>query len=156
MTKDLLIGLYLAVGFIYAIHAVKRAGEGWIICFLQDQFSLLAGLGVLLGIIVFWPLALMAEIWSDGEISRQDALSAAAIEKSQAAKECELIGKRGVALTDFMPSGRLSISGTTRDGRCRKGIVRRGEKVLVVAEDGFQLIVVPDPSDSIQAREPAV
>ncbi len=61
------IRLYVAVGIIYAIHAVKGFREGLIVVFfLSEGISLFLGLAVILGIVVFWPLVLGIEIWSPG------------------------------------------------------------------------------------------
>lgn len=52
-----------------------------------------------------------------------------------------LVGRRGVALTDLVPSGRAEIGGEKLDVVAEGAAVVRGEAILVVAERGPSLVV---------------
>jgi len=52
-----------------------------------------------------------------------------------------LIGKTGVAATDLRPSGRVFMEGEYYDANSLKGFIEKGDEVVVIRYEGFQLHV---------------
>ena len=52
-----------------------------------------------------------------------------------------LIGKMGVAATDLRPSGRVFMEGEYYDANSLKGFIEKGDEVVVIRYEGFQLYV---------------
>ena len=60
---------------------------------------------------------------------------------NRAPAEDSIIGQEGIALTRLNPSGKVSINEKNYEAHSQDGYVENGEKVVVVTQDNFKLIV---------------
>ena len=64
-----------------------------------------------------------------------------------------LIGKRGVARTPLLPSGKVDIDEDLHDAKSGLGVIEAGDAIVVVAVEGWQLVV--EPTQDTQPGESA-
>ena len=60
---------------------------------------------------------------------------------NKAQAEDLIVGKEGLALTRLNPSGKVSINGKNYEAQSQDGYVENGEKIVVVTQDNFKLII---------------
>jgi membrane-bound ClpP family serine protease len=128
-------GILLALAVICAIAADIFAFRA------STQF----GLWVLIGELAAIPIGLwvFAKYWASTPFGKRMIIAPA---KAQPFtwEASKAVGKLGTAFDDFLPTGRIEIEGTLFDAVARVGVVKKGDRVLVVAEEMGQLFVVPD------------
>ena len=52
-----------------------------------------------------------------------------------------IAGQEGIALTRLNPSGKVSINGKNYEAQSQDGYVEKSEKIVVVTQDNFKLII---------------
>lgn len=60
----------------------------------------------------------------------------------------KLVGKEGIAMEDFLPTGRIMIDGKLFDAMSSKATILKDQRVVVVLEEMGQLFVTPKEIDS--------
>jgi membrane-bound ClpP family serine protease len=102
------------------------------------------GLWMLIGELAAIPIGLwvFAKFWASTPIGKRMIIEPA---KSQPFtwESSKAVGKLGKAVDDFLPTGRIEVEGALYDSVARAGVIKKGQIVLVVAEEMGQLFVVP-------------
>ncbi len=127
-------GILLVLAVICAIAADVFAFRA------NTQF----GLWMLIGELAAIPIGLwvFAKFWASTPIGKRMIIEPA---KSQPFtwESSKVVGRLGTAVDDFLPTGRIEVEGTLYDSVARVGVIKKGQIVLVVAEEMGQLFVVP-------------
>lgn len=128
-------GILLVLAIICAIAADIFAFRA------NTQF----GLWMLIGELAAIPIGLwvFARFWASTPLGKRMIITPA---KAQPFtwEASKAVGKLGTAVDDFLPTGRIEIEGTLFDSVARAGVIKKGERVLVVAEEMGQLFVIPN------------
>lgn len=138
----LVIELFVPSAGILLVLAIISAIAADIFAFRSStQF----GLWMLIGELAAIPIGLwvFARFWASTPIGKRMIIEPA---KSQPFiwESSKVVGKTGTAVDDFLPTGRIDIDGTLYDAAARVGYIKKGQRVLVVAEEMGQLFVTPD------------
>jgi len=138
----LVIELFVPSAGILLVLAIISAIAADIFAFRSStQF----GLWMLIGELAAIPIGLwvFARFWASTPIGKRMIIGPA---KSQPFtwEASKAVGKTGTAVDDFLPTGRIDIDGTLYDAAARVGSIKKGQRVLVVAEEMGQLFVTPD------------
>ena len=135
-------GILLALAVICAIAADIFAFRA------NTQF----GLWMLIGELASIPIGLwvFAKFWASTPLGKRMIIAPAKAQPFtwEAGKA---VGKWGTAFEDFLPTGRIEIEGTLLDAVARVGVIKKGDRVLVVAEEMGQLFVVPENQNANNA-----
>ncbi|RJP78358.1 MAG: serine protease [Desulfobacteraceae bacterium] len=116
---------------------------GYSLYYVFSELSAVAGYlfvladAVLLPLLVFAGLKLLAR----SPLTLRRTLSSKEGVTSQSPELENLLGRKGVAMTDLRPSGKALIAGKKVDVASRGDYIRKGEQVVVVIVSGNQVIV---------------
>jgi len=106
---------------------------------------LLSLLVTILGIVLAWrflPHGWILSTVGVGGASLKTAAGDALVDSAGAEESSRnLIGREGIAITDLFPSGRIEIDGEIRDAAVDIGEISQGDRVKIVQERDFSLVV---------------
>jgi membrane-bound ClpP family serine protease len=125
-------GLLLALSIIAAIAADLFAFRA----------SFQAGLLILAIELALVPVAawLFVVVWPRTPLGKRMIIPQPKAEPFRWEQET-LVGKVGVALDDFLPTGRVDIEGSKHDAICEVGTLTKGDPVIVLREELGTLVV---------------
>jgi membrane-bound ClpP family serine protease len=154
-----LVGLALAVmelfipsGGVLAFLSVSALGGAVVLGFMQSNA---AGLAILVTVIVGLPITaiVLFRVWPHTPIGRRILLGVRSGEdvlpdnpKQRRLKE--LVGRIGIAKSQMLPSGAITIEGRTIDAYSEGMPIEAGQSVEVIEVHGSQVVVRPVDEDA--------
>ena len=138
------IGLLLSFGsLVWSLADIWPQNSGvfdWMV-FAEPLFQILVGLSIALaGILILSKLLPKTWIWEKLILSAT-AGNNPPKEAHSTTNSLGVLGKEGVALTPLLPSGRVEIEGKSYDATAPFSSIRKGDPIVVTAEQGFSLVV---------------
>ena len=133
--------LLLPGGVLGVLAAISLLIATW---FGFDSYGFFGGLVVFFGTLVALVLLSFIEfkLMVKTPYGKKFLLDTAIEGRSNKAQAEDLIiGKEGIALTRLNPSGKVSINGKNYEAHSQDGYVENGEKIVVVTQDNFKLII---------------
>ena len=144
-----LIGLLLLLGsLIWSLADIWPQNGGsfdWMV-FAEPMVQILIGLLIALsGMLILSKILPKTWIWE--KLILSEAVGTIQPAKSYPiSKSFSLLGKKGVALTPLLPSGRVDIEGRSYEATAPFSSIRKGDAVVVTEEQGFSLVVMKHSS----------
>lgn len=136
-------GLILTIGSLILIMLNNNAFDFYFVDFNEVlEAAITALIGMFGGIILmFFGSVRMADTAAFKRISLQTKQSRSEGYVSKLQQEETLIGKEGTAFTVLRPSGKIMIDDELHDAYTRGDYIAKGEKVVVVSDEGSSLRV---------------
>ena len=148
--------LFIPSGGILAFLSVSALGGAIVLGFMQGNA---VGLGMLVLVMVGLPVTviLLFRVWPQTPIGRRILLRVQSSEdvlpdnpKQQRLRE--LVGQIGVAKSQMLPSGAITIEGRTIDAYSEGMPIEAGQKVIVIEVHGTRVVVQPLDDDAPPAE----
>ena len=151
----LLLGseVFLASGIIGALGGVCLiAGIGAAYSQYGPIGGLAAGLGSLVAtlVVIVFQLKLLPHTRFGKKMFNTSAATGQAV-NTGAATAPELIGKTGIAITNFAPTGLAEIGGTQYEAASLDGLLHPGDPLVVAGRDSYKLLVKKAPANIVNA-----